>query len=183
VQTLETTIVALRCKTSPLALAVALRQKLGELDPNLPIFDIATMDQRLASELAAPRFNATLLGIFAGFALLLAVVGIYGVMAYFAAQRTHEIGIRMALGALPGSILRLLMGEAVATTLFGLAMGLAGALAVTRYLASLLFKIRPVDPVTFAVVCLVIAAVAVGASYLPARRATKVDPLVALRYE
>ena len=104
-------------------------------------------------------------------------------MAYFAAQRTHEIGVRMALGAMPASILRLLLEEAVATTLFGLAMGLAGALGVTRYLTSLLFKTRPVDPVTLAAVCLVMAAVALVASYLPARRAMKVDPIVALRYE
>ncbi len=176
-------ILVIRSKGNRLDLAAEVRRQLAKVDPELPIFDVATMDQRLASELAAPRFNAALLGIFAAFALLLAMVGIYGVLAYFATQRTHEIGIRMALGAMPNSVLRLLMGEAALMTLLGLALGLAGALSMTRYMSKLLFEIRPTDPLTLAIVCLILTAVAVGASYFPARRATKVDPVEALRYE
>lgn len=175
--------ITIRSKSNLLALTAGLRQQLAGLDPELPISDIATMDQRLARELAPPRFNTMLLGVFAGFALLLAVVGIYGVVAYFASQRTHEIGIRMALGAVPEGIVQLLMREAVVITLLGLTLGLGGALAVTRFMASLLFEIRPTDPVTFAVVLLVMTGVALIASYFPARRATKVDPMEALRYE
>ncbi len=175
--------VAIRSKSNPVALAATLRHQLAQMDPELPISDIATMDQRLDSSLAAPRFNTTLLGIFAAFALLLAMIGIYGVIAYFASQRTHEIGIRMALGAVPKNILRLLMGEALAITLLGLTAGVAGALALTRYMANLLFEIRPTDPATIVAVCLVLGGVAAAASYLPVRRAMKVDPMIALRYE
>lgn len=182
-QALETIILTLRCKTSPLALAAALRRQVAELDPDLPAFDLATMDQRLATALAAPRFNTMLLGIFAGLALLLAIVGIYGVISYLASQRTHEIGVRMALGAVPKSILRLLLGEALVITLLGLVLGVAGALALTRYLAGLLFEVRPTDPVTLITLFFVLCAVSVAASYIPARRAARVDPIVALRYE
>jgi putative ABC transport system permease protein len=141
------------------------------------------MDQRLANSLVAPRFNAGLLGIFAALALLLAVVGIYGVISHSASQRTHEIGIRMALGALPANVLRLVMGEALAITALGIGLGLAACLGLMRYLASLLFEIRPTDPLTIAAVSLIVGAVALQASYLPARRATKVDPMAALRCE
>lgn len=182
-QTLLAATLTLRSKTSPPFLTAALRRKIAEADPELPVFDIATMDQRLANSLAAPRFNTMLLGIFAGFAVLLAAVGVYGVIAYFASQRTHEIGIRMALGAMPSGILRLLMGEAALIVLHGLAVGVVGALAVTRYLTNLLFKIRPTDPTTIVVVSLVLGVVAAAASYLPARRAMRVDPMVVLRYE
>jgi len=183
VQTMETTILMLRCKNSPLSLAAVLRRQIAEIDSDLPVFDTATMDQRLANALAAPRFNTTVLGIFAGCALLLAMVGIYGVISYFAALRTHEIGIRMALGAVPASILRLLLREASVIVLAGVMVGVAGALAVSRYMAKLLFEIRPTDPATFVAVSLLLGAVATVASYVPARRAMKVDPTVALRYE
>jgi len=138
---------------------------------------IATMDQRMANSLVAPRFNAGLL------ALLLAVVGIYGVISHSASRRTHEIGIRMALGALPANVLRLVMGEALAITALGIGLGLAACLGLMRYLASLLFEIRPTDSLTIAAVSLIVGAVALQASYLPARRATKVDPMAALRCE
>jgi putative ABC transport system permease protein len=183
VQTMETTILMLRCKSSPLSLAAVLRRQIAEIDSDLPVFDTATMDQWLANALAAPRFNTTVLGIFAGCALLLAMVGIYGVISYFAALRTHEIGIRMALGAVPASILRLLLREASVIVLAGVMVGVAGALAVSRYMAKLLFEIRPTDPATFVAVSLLLGAVAAVASYVPARRAMKVDPTVALRYE
>jgi putative ABC transport system permease protein len=177
------TTIVIRSRNNPLTLASAVREQVGRLDPNLPVFDIATMDQRLANSLVAPRFNAGLLGIFAALALLLAVVGIYGVISHSASQRTHEIGIRMALGALPANVLRLVMGEALAITALGIGLGLAACLGLMRYLASLLFEIPPTDPLTIAAVSLVVGAVALQASYLPARRATKVDPMAALRCE
>ena len=177
------TTIVIRSRNNPLTLATAVREQVDRLDPNLPVFDIATMDQRLADSLAAPRFNAGLLGIFATLALLLAVVGIYGVISHSTSQRTHEIGIRMALGALPAHVLRLVMGEALAITALGIGLGLAACLGLMRYLASLLFEIRPTDPLTIAAVSLIVGAVALQASYLPARRATKVDPMAALRCE
>jgi putative ABC transport system permease protein len=175
--------IVIRSKGNPISMAAGLRQQVAGIDPDLPVSDIVTMEQRLGLALSVPRFNATLLGVFAGFALLLSMVGIYGVIAYFASQRTHEIGIRMALGARPRSILRLLMGEAAGISLLGVALGVGGALALTGYLSSLLFEIRPTDPATIAGVALALAAAALTASYIPARRATKVDPMVALRYE
>ncbi|HXY09516.1 MAG TPA: ABC transporter permease [Terriglobales bacterium] len=177
------TTIVIRSQNNPLMLASAFREQVAKLDPNLPIFDIATMDQRLANSLVAPRFNAGLLGVFAVLALFLAVVGIYGVISHSASQRTHEIGIRMALGALPANVLRLVMGEALAITALGIGLGLAACLWLMRYLASLLFGIPPTDPLTIAAVSLVIGLVALQASYLPARRATKVDPIAALRCE
>jgi putative ABC transport system permease protein len=182
-QSLLAVVVAVRSQASPLGLARPLRRQVSEADPDLPVFDVATMDQRLANSLAAPRFNTRVLGIFAGVALLLALVGVYGVIACFASQRTHEIGIRMALGAMPKSILLLLMGEAAVITLLGVGFGIAGALALTRYLTSLLFGIRPTDHLTIGMVCMLMACAAGLAAYLPARRAMKVDPMVALKYE
>jgi putative ABC transport system permease protein len=177
------TTIVVRSRSNPLTLASAIRQQVSKLDSNLPIFDIATMEQRLASSLAAPRFNATLLGIFAGFSLVLAVVGIYGVISYFVSQRTHEIGIRMALGALPANVLRIVMSEALTIIAVGLALGIAACFALTRYMAGLLFQIRPTDPLTIAAVSIGLGAVALQASYLPARRAINVDPVTALRHE
>ncbi|MGA7931395.1 MAG: ABC transporter permease [Candidatus Sulfotelmatobacter sp.] len=178
-----TTTIVIRSRNNPLTLADALREQVARLDHNLPVFDIATMDQRLANSLVVPRFNAGLLGIFAALALLLAAVGIYGVISHSASQRTHEIGIRMALGALPANVLRLLMGEALAITALGIGLGLAACLGLMRYLASLLFELAPTDPLTIAAASLVVGVVALQASYLPARRATKVDPIAALRCE
>jgi putative ABC transport system permease protein len=177
------TTIVIRSRNNPLSFAFAIRQQVAKLDPTLPVFDIATMDQRLTNSLAAPRFNAVLLGIFAVFALLLAVVGIYGVISYFVSQRTHEIGIRIALGALPAHVLRLVMSEAMAITALGIGLGLAACFALTRYLTTLLFEIPPSDPLTIAAVSVILGVVALEASYLPARRAMKVDPVAALRHE
>jgi putative ABC transport system permease protein len=175
--------IVLRSSSSPLGLATGVRQQLAAVDAELPISDVATMEQRLANELAGPRFNTTLAGLFAALALLLAMIGVYGAVAYFAAQRTHEIGIRMALGAMPKSILRLVLGEALGIVLVGVAAGVGGALGLSRYLASLLFATPATDPLTFATVSMVLAAVAVAASYFPARRAMQVSPMAALRYD
>jgi putative ABC transport system permease protein len=141
------------------------------------------MQQILNSYVARPRFNLVLLGTFAAVALLLAAVGIYGVIAYSVTQRRHEIGVRMAMGAQPADVLRQVVGHGMLPVLIGIAMGVAASLAATRLLTSFLFSIRPNDTATFAGVTLVVVLIAFLASYLPARRATRVDPLVALRYE
>ena len=167
----------------PLALARSTRQAVTSLDPDLALSEVATMEQRIAGATARPRVSAIVLGGFAVAALLLAAIGIYGVMAYSAAQRTREIGIRIALGAEQRDILKLIVGQGMVLIAIGAGIGLALALAATRVFKSLLFGVSATDPLTFTVVLLVLIAVALLACYVPARRATKVDPLVALRYE
>jgi putative ABC transport system permease protein len=154
-----------------------------QLDPLATMDNIATMEQLVANSISRPRLYAVLLGIFAGVAVALASIGIYGVMAYAVTQRAREIGIRMALGAERSDVLGLVPGQALALTGIGVILGLAGAAAATRYLDKMLFGLTPLDPLTFVVVSLLFAVVATLASYLPARRAVKVDPLVALRCE
>jgi ABC-type antimicrobial peptide transport system permease subunit len=144
---------------------------------------VATLEKLLDDRLAPRRFQALLLGLFAGVALALAVVGIYGVVSYLVEQRSQEIGVRMALGAAGGRILRMVVGQVLALTLPGLAVGLAGAFALTRYLRSLLFGVSPTDPATFAGVAVLLAAVAVAAGLFPARRASRLDPVEVLRRE
>ena len=153
------------------------------IDPDLPLFDVKTMEGRLYDSIAQRRFAMLMLGVLAVIATLLAAVGIYGVTSYSVNQRTHEIGIRMALGARPASIFRLVVGQAMLLIGIGTALGLAGAYALTRVMVSLLFGVTATDKWTFLATPIVLVASALIASYLPARRAARVDPMIALRYE
>ncbi len=164
-------------------LPVTVRSQVRSLDSSLALFNVRTMQAVISQSMTDTSYQSLLLSAFALLALLLTAVGIYGVMAYTVTQRTHEIGIRLALGAHPGEILRLILRQGAQLTLAGVALGVAGALVLTRFLASLLFGIQSRDPLTFVVVATALAAVALLASYIPARRATKIDPMVALRYE
>jgi len=174
---------AVRTAAEPTTLVSAIRAQVLAVDPGEPIYRVSTMEQTLSESLAPRRFNMLLLGIFAGLALALATVGIYGVIAFSVTQRTHEIGIRMALGAERSRVLGLIVRQGLRLTLASVIIGLAGAWALTRFLTSFLFGVRATDLATFAVVSVVLVVVSILASYIPARRATKVDPMVALRYE
>jgi putative ABC transport system permease protein len=167
----------------PASMAAAVRTAVWEIDKDQPVSNIKTMEEILGDSIARQRFSMLLLGIFAGVALLLAAVGIYGVMSYSVAQRTHEIGIRMALGAQTGAVLKLAVGYGLKLVVAGVLIGLVAAFVLTRLMSTLLFGVTPTDPATFALISLLLVGVAAIASYIPARRATKVDPLVALRYE
>jgi predicted permease len=173
----------LRSKGDPMSLAGGLRHSVANVDPNEPVERIETMDDVVEKLVAPSRFKLELLGSFAVLALLLGAIGLYGVISYGVSERTHEIGVRMALGAERGNVLKLVMGRGFKLTLIGVGLGIVGALAMTRYLASLLYGVKSTDPLTFIAVSLLLTAVALLASYLPARRATKIDPMVALRYE
>ncbi|HEY7184092.1 MAG TPA: FtsX-like permease family protein, partial [Blastocatellia bacterium] len=166
-----------------LNLAAAVRRQALAIDPDQPVFSMRTMERRLAESIAPRRFQMMLFGVFAAVALALAAVGIYGVIAHSVSLRAHEIGIRMALGAKPRDVSRMVVAQGMRLALVGLAIGLTGALALTRVMASLLFSVGPTDPATFAVVSTLLAGVAFLATYLPARRATRVDPMIALRHE
>ncbi|MDE3137908.1 MAG: FtsX-like permease family protein, partial [Acidobacteriota bacterium] len=167
----------------PESLDSAIRAEIWDFDSQLAVAQLETMSDILEKSLTPRRFNLFLLVTFAGLALVLATIGIYGVVSYSAAQRTHEMGIRMALGAGRGDVLRLVVRQGVLLALAGVGIGVGGALALTRFLSTLLFRVAPTDPVTFLAVSFVLAAVAVAASVVPAWRATRVDPTVALRYE
>ena len=175
--------VFLKTKSSPLSLTKSLREQVQAVDPNLPLFGERTMEDVVSDSLAQRRFAMEVVGLFGVLALLLASIGIYGVMAYSVSQRTREIGIRVALGASKGVILRWVLRQGVLLILVGVATGLLGAFALTRLLRTLLFGIAPTDLITYAALAGLLAVVALLACYIPARRATKVDPLVALRYE
>jgi putative ABC transport system permease protein len=173
-----------RSKTgNPASLTPQLREAVLRLDKDQPIYEVRTMTQLLADAIAQQRFSMLLLGVFAALALTLAAVGIFGVMNYSVAQRTHEIGIRMALGAQSTDVLRMVLGQGMILTLTGIGVGLAASLLLTRVMSSLLYGVSVTDPLVFAGVALVLASVALLASFIPARRATRVDPMVALRYE
>jgi putative ABC transport system permease protein len=175
--------VAARTQGDPNSLVPSLRAILREIDPELPIEELRTMDERVSLTMVQPRFQTYLLTIFAGVALLLTAVGLYGVISYSVAQRTHEIGTRMALGAQHGRILKLVVGQGMLLAGIGALIGLAGSLATSKLLSSLLYEISPTDPVSLAAITAIVLAVSFLATWIPARRAANVDPMVALRYE
>ena len=170
--------------TGPVAgLVEETKKQIWSVDSQIPITDILSMEDLMAVSLAQQRFNMLLLALFAALALILAAVGIYGLMAYSVSQRTHEIGVRLAIGAQRRDVLRLVLKDGARLTLLGIAIGIIVALALTRLMASLLFEVTPTDPATFAAVAILLAIAAFAACYIPARRATRVDPMVALRYD
>jgi putative ABC transport system permease protein len=175
--------IAIHTANDPQGIAGAVRRQVASLDKNAPVYHVETLDQYFAHSVAAPRFITLLLSGFAGLALLLASVGIYGVISYIAVQRTHEIGIRMALGAQKGEILRTVIAKGLAPALAGLAIGIVLALRLTRLLSGWLYGVNPADPPTFGAVSLILIGVALLACYIPARRAVKFDPMLSLRYE
>jgi predicted permease len=172
-----------RTATDPMVIVPAIQQAIWSVDKNAPITDVKTMDQLVAESVAEPRFQAILLGSFGALGLLLAMVGIYGVISYGVTQRTREIGVRMALGAQPANVLRMVIREGMLLAAGGIMIGIGGAMALGRVLQSLLFEIKPTDPATFIGVSILLILVALAACYIPARRAMRVDPMVALRYE
>jgi putative ABC transport system permease protein len=177
------TNLVVRTQGDPLSLVGAVRNEVRAIDPDQPIAAVKPMTEWVDSSVATPRYRTTLFAMFAALAMILAATGIYGVMSYSVAQRTHEIGIRMALGARRAHVLKLVVAQGMLLTLIGVGLGLLAAFALTRVMASLLFGVTAKDPITFVFVAALLSAVAFLACFVPARRATKVDPLVALRYE
>jgi len=175
--------VIIKGASDPNQLIAAVREQVKAIDPDQPIYSIRTMDDIRAESIAPERLNLTLLSIFAGIALVLAVVGIYGVMSYAVTQRTHEIGIRMAIGAESRHVFQMILGQGMTLALIGVALGLVGAFALTRLMTTMLFGVGATDPATFAAIAALLTTVALVACYIPGRRATKVDPVVSLRYE
>ena len=175
--------VLVRTISDPKAIVSGLRQAVWSIDPAQPISNVSTLEQIVSDSIAQPRLNMLLMMLFGGLALLLSAVGIYGLLSYAVTQRTQEMGIRMALGANVTDVLKLVLKQGMLLAIAGEAIGLAGAFALTRLMSSLLFGVTPTDTSIFAGVVVVLTLVALIACYVPARRATKVDPLVALRYE
>ncbi|MGH9345132.1 MAG: ABC transporter permease, partial [Terriglobia bacterium] len=175
--------VVLRTSTPPISEANALRHVIRGMDPELPVYSVETLSQIVSQSSQEQQFEALLLGLFAAAALALAVIGIYGVISYSVAQRTHEFGVRIALGAQKGDVLRMVVWQGFKLTFAGIAIGIVGALGLTRFLASLLYGVKPTDPLTFMSVSLILTAASLLATYIPALRAAKVDPMVALRHE
>ena len=177
------TLVVRTSVADPLSLSGTVRSSIQTLDNNQPVYDVYTLRQIVGDSMAQRRFSMLLMGLFAAVALALAAVGIYGVVSYSVVQRTHEIGIRIALGAQTSDVLKLVIGQGMTLILIGVAIGLAAALALTRFLETLLFGISATDWVTFTEIAALLTAVALLACYLPAHRASKVDPMIALRQE
>jgi putative ABC transport system permease protein len=175
--------VIIKGTSDPNQLLGSIRQAVRQIDPDQPIYNPRTMGEIRAESVAPERLNLTLLAIFAGIALVLAIVGIYGVMSYSVTQRTHEIGIRMAIGAQPRDVFTMILGQGMKLALIGIGLGLVGAFALTRLMASMLFGVEPTDATTFSAIAVLLTVVALLACYLPGRRATKVEPTVSLRYE
>jgi putative ABC transport system permease protein len=174
---------AVRTTATPEIAIAAVRNEVAAIDPDQPIANVMTMDDRISQSVAPRRFNMFLFGLFAVLGLVLAAIGIYGIMSFSVSQRTQEIGIRMALGANRGDVLRLIMKNGFVLALIGIVTGLVASLAATRLMSTLLFDVSATDPSTFVIYAVVLGAVGLFACYVPARRATKVDPLVALRNE
>jgi putative ABC transport system permease protein len=172
-----------RSATNPTGIVSAVTNAVHQVDREIPLRDILTMDELVTNSISQQRFNMLLLGAFAALALLLAAIGIYSVLSYSVKRRVQEIGIRLALGARIGDVLRMVIVEGMKPTLWGVVLGTVGALAMGHVLASLIYGVKPTDPLTFLVVAVVLAAIALFATIIPAYRAAKVDPLVALRYE
>jgi putative ABC transport system permease protein len=172
-----------RTSTDPLSLVAPVRNQIAALDKDQAVFNVRTMEQALSRSVSARRFSMILLSVFAALALVLAAVGIYSVISYSVAQRTREVGIRMALGAQTTDVLKLVVRDGLKLVVIGIVVGLLGAFALTRLMTTLLFGVTATDAVTYASVAVTLVAVALAACYIPARRATKVDPLVALRFE
>jgi putative ABC transport system permease protein len=173
----------IRSPGSPTGLVEEVKKKVWSLDRQIPVSDILSMESLMAVSLAQERFNTLLLGLFAALALTLAAVGIYGLMAYSVNQRTHEIGLRIAMGARSRDIFQLVVADGAKLAFLGIAIGIVAALALTQLMATLLFEVKPTDPATFAAVAILLAFVGLLACYIPARRATRVDPMETLRYD
>jgi putative ABC transport system permease protein len=171
----------IRTASDPLAMAAAVRKAVRQIDHDQPVIQMRTMENVISESIWRQHVSASMLGIFAAIALVLSAVGLYGMLSYSVTQRIHEIGIRAALGATPRDILRMVVGEGLLLTLIGLGVGVLAALALTRLMAGILYGIRPKDPLTFFGLSLLLACVSMLATYMPARRATKVDPMAALR--
>ena len=176
-------VMVVKTAGDPHSLISAATKQVAAMDQDIPVFSVKTMEEYLSASVAAPRFSTTLLSIFAGVALVLTIVGLYGVMSYSVAQRTNEIGIRLALGAQSRDVLLMVVKQGSTLILSGVVIGLAGAYGLTRLIESLLFGVKAKDPFTFAAVAVLLAVVALMACYVPAWRATKVDPMEALRCE
>ena len=182
-QTSSSMYLAVRTSSDPSTLSAAIVREIHSVDPDALVHDVRTMKDRLYDSLARQRFAATMLGAFAAFALLLAAVGVYGVMSFLVSESTHDLGVRVALGALPADIVRLVMRQGMTLALTGVTVGLLGAAALTRVMAGLLFGVSAMDATTFSAVAAILVAAAAAAAFVPARRATRVDPMVALREE
>jgi putative ABC transport system permease protein len=182
-QAAQSTSVLVRSSVSPLSLVGSIQHEVGTLDPDDVVYKVRTMDEMIAGSLAERRFSIALLSVFAGVALLLATIGIYGVVSYLVGQRTNEIGIRMALGAQQRDVLRMVLGQGGKMAAVGVTVGLVASFGLTRLMATMLFGVTPTDPFTFGGVAVILLAVVLLACWIPARRAMRVDPMVALRHE